>query len=237
MKGAGSLGHEWFHALDHYFARQDTKAPSERVKNKRGDMVFPEGTPLARMITHGASYKTKLRPDVLKAYEDLMKTMYHKAEQYVEDTKQADKFIATAREHLKSVLDQLRTDLQRDYSSYYKDRPNKKGVKPASAEQLAEFDRLANILLEGGDLETKFKYNVQATEEERKKPINRSAFGKLQAGRYSNDTLDGIGAVYKAVRNRTGFSTDQKGTLDSIRHAMTLYAARLKMFEDAKAGT
>lgn len=40
MRGAGSLAHEWMHAADHYFGRQDGKASSQREKNERGDMVW-----------------------------------------------------------------------------------------------------------------------------------------------------------------------------------------------------
>ena len=36
MNGAGSLAHEWFHALDHYLGRQDGKASAEWVVGKDG---------------------------------------------------------------------------------------------------------------------------------------------------------------------------------------------------------
>jgi hypothetical protein len=56
-------------------------------------------------------------------------------------------------------------------------------------------------------------------------------------GRRTNDTLEGLSAILKAVRNRNGFTTDNQGELDRIRVSMNLYSARLKMLADAKAGS
>jgi hypothetical protein len=244
MKGAGSLGHEFFHALDHYLARLDTKASSEKIANERGDMVYNRTTNKMDFQSHGASYKTKLRPELKTAYDALMDSMYKKAEQYVEDTKQADKFIAVARENLKTTLDGIRSNLTQDMTNYHKSKGghSSKSIKyfePASAEQLAEFDRLANILMEGGDLETSFRYNQEQKEGEgvNLKGLNRIQRGKLMAGRHSNDILDSINTILKAVRNRQGFNKEGHGHLDRVRAAMSTYAARLKMFEDAQAGT
>ncbi len=39
LKGAGSLAHEWMHALDHYLGRQDGRG-SEQITNSRGDKVM-----------------------------------------------------------------------------------------------------------------------------------------------------------------------------------------------------
>lgn len=225
MKGAGSLAHEIFHAMDHYFARLDTKAKSEKVKNERGDLVFPASSRGNDYQSHGAGYKSQLRPEVQTAYKNLMETMYNKAEQYVEDTKRADEFVGKARETLRDELGKVRKYLERDLVKEYGEyRKNKKGLHPASAEQLAEFDRLANKLVEGGDLETRHY-------------ANENARSKWSIGRYSNDTLEAINAIYKAVRNRSGFNAERGGTLDRVQSYMKIYAARLKMFEEAKAGT
>lgn len=235
MKGAGSLGHEWLHALDHYLGRLDTKAKSEKTANARGDMVYPAGTSRDDMLSHGASYKSQLRPEIKEAYKTLVESMYKKAEQYVEDTKQADRFVGTARENLKSSLNEVRISLAADHRQYIKT----KFGNPASAEQLAEFDRLANILAEGGDLETTFRYNQGERPEAGAKPkgISRSQYGRLMAGRHTNDTLESLNAILKAVRNRQVFSKEGGGPLDRVRAAMGLYSARIKMFEDAQAGT
>jgi len=227
MKGAGSLAHEWFHALDHYMGRLDSKSSSEKEANSRGDQVY-KTRGAEDYLSHGASYKTQLRPGVKEAYDRLIKTMYKKAEQYVEDTEKTENFVGKARENLKEALGKLRDNLSRDLAKDYTWRKSKRGLAPASAEQLSEFDRLSTILVEGGDLATSFRADNP------KAPANtRAAF----AGHNTNDTLEGISLIYKAVRNRTGFNAERTGTLDKLRSDMGLYDARLKMLRDAESQT
>ena len=56
-------------------------------------------------------------------------------------------------------------------------------------------------------------------------------------GRQTNDTLESLNSIYKAARNRQAFRKEGGGPLDRIRAAMGTYSGRLKMFEDAQAGT
>lgn len=215
MKGAGSLAHEWFHALDNYLARVDGKAKSTRIKNSRGDLIFP--TSKSAYLSEGASYQSKLDKEFLDAYKKLIDTMFRKAEQYVENTEVADKFVARARDEVKNKLDKIRDHLAKPYE-YAR---IEKFKKPASAEKLAEFDKLANTIIEGGNLETKF----------REIPGVKNMF----KGRNTNDALESISAILKSVRNRTGFgSYEQPGTLDDLRSLMSLYKTRLQMFKEAE---
>ncbi|MDD5712807.1 MAG: hypothetical protein PHY31_08655, partial [Smithellaceae bacterium] len=226
MKGAGSLAHEWMHALDHYLGRQDTKASREKVTNKRGDMVYKASpAPSHDYLSHGESFKSEAREELRETYRHLIESMYKKAEQYVEDTKKADQFLAKAREQLKEKLDDIRKDLARDLTNYHKSKGGYsskpiKFLEPASSEQMTEFDRIADILLEGGDLDLKWTHSEK---------------GK---GRYSNDTVDLLNKIFKAVRNRSGFATGQyAGPLDKVAAAMRTYKERLRMFDDAQNKT
>ncbi|HOI95559.1 MAG TPA: PLxRFG domain-containing protein [Syntrophobacter fumaroxidans] len=224
MKGAGSLAHEWFHALDHYFARQGGEAKAEKIRNERGDLVYSASTSAGKdMASHGFKYDTKTRKELATAYEALVKTMFKKAETYVEDTQQAEKFVGGARDNLRSVLNDVRRDLETDYTRY-----KKRGGKPADAEQLASFDVLADRLVNGEDLRTEFRMNQPGNVPARK----RGAF----SGRHTNDTLEEMSAVLKAVRGRSGFDSEHKGPLDRVRRGMALYAERIKMLEDANKG-
>ncbi len=224
MKGAGALAHEWMHALDHYLARLDTKAKSEKVKNARGDLVYPvESQDRFSFQSHGPSYKSQLREELKTAYNELVEGLYRKAEKYVEDTQAAEKFLGNAKRHLREILDRIRSDLQRDYTQYHA-----RGGAPATAEQLAEFDRLADILVEGGSLDLKWV--------SLKPPGRRFA---IPGGHDTNDTLDAISQIYKAVRNRSGF-TDQAGKnspLGDVAAAIRLYSQRIQMLADSKKGT
>ena len=236
MKGAGHLAHEMMHALDHYLARLDTKASSEKITNKRGDLVYKTSSDVCDFQSRGPSHKSQMREALRDLYQDLIGKMYKKDQQYVEDTKRADAFIEKAREELSNQLAKVRQYLAADYTEY---SYVKRHGKPASAEQLTEFDRLSNILIEGRDLQTSFRYNQEKRPEDGTKPkgMSRSQFGRSMAVRDTNDTLEAINAIMKAVRNRQGFNSEHGGYLDSVRAAMSIYDARIKMLSDAKAGT
>lgn len=222
MNGAGALAHEWFHALDHYFARQDGKSSSEWVVDKDGTRSLKVSDDFEREAASSGFKRngSGVRPEVREAYTDLMQTMFRKAEQYVEDTERADRFVAATRADVQQSLDNLRRELAAQKDVQYYKRHN----KPASAEQLAEFDGIAKMIVEGIALATEWRRPEKAA-------------GKLGGARWTNDHLEKIGTIYKAVRGRSGFNAENSGVLDRLRSTMNLYAARLKMLADAQAST
>lgn len=219
MKGAGSLAHEWFHALDHYFGRQDGKAPRNRKPNERGDLVFEQPSAERAYASHGFLRQDSGVRDELRAiYERLIKTMHTKAETYVQDSKQVERFTAETRDLVAKRLQSLRNDLAKE--SEHRKRNN----KPASAEQLAAFDEIAERIISGEMLETSYR------------TISQGA-GKATSIRWTNDALEQLSAIYKAVRGRSGFdATNQSGVLDDLRGHMKRYGDRLKMLAEAQAG-
>jgi len=226
MNGAGSLAHEFFHALDHYLGRQDGKASSEWITDSDGTRSLKVKDAEDDMVSSGFSYKSNVRDEVRAAYKDLMETMFRKATTYVEDTQQADKFVATAKEDLASKLDSIRNDLSAQKDPKYYKRNN----KPATAEQLAEFDTIAKQLLDGQSLDAEYR----AIDDGKK----RTRKWQLPSGRHTNDALEKISAIYKAVRGRNGFdSQNNHGTLDYLRGTMSRYSGRLKMLADAQQGS
>lgn len=222
MNGAGSLAHEWWHAFDHYLARQDGIASAEWVVDADGTRSLKiSNSSKDRMVSHGFSYRNSgVREDVRDAYTDLMKTMSTKAEQYVEDVQAVDKFVGQSRDRVKERLDSLREDLSRQRDPKYYKRHN----KPASAEQLVVFDTISQKLINGELLETEWRADVK----------NKSASGIFSGARWTNDALEQLGEIYKSVRGRSGFSKDQDAVLDRLRLAMNSYANRLKMLADAQ---
>lgn len=224
-RGAGSLAHEWFHALDHYFGRQDGKASAKWEVQPDGTRILQVGGADRAFASSGFSgNRSGVRPEVRAAYEAILKTMATKAQTYVQDMAQVDKFTGAAREDLARELDALRRDL-----SEQKDRAYwKRNHAPASAEQLAEFDRIAKAMLDGDVLAITVDWR---TIENKSKRLGAD-------GRWTNDSLEQLSAIYKAVRGRSGFDgANQRGVLDKLRGSMTRYSQRLKMLADAQTGT
>lgn len=221
MSGAGHLAHEWMHAADHYFGRQDTKASSEKVANERGDLVF-DTNGISDYASHGfRAAGSKVREEVRQAYTNLMKSMFKKGEQFVEDATKAQKFVGEARQEVANKLKQIRDDLGRKHDWM------KRNGNPATSEQLAEFDAIAQRILDGELFEDKW-VNAGATKTRR----------MMMSGRWSNEAVEKVSAIYKAVRNRSGFdSQNQSGSMDRLRMSMKYYSSRLKMLADAQQGT
>ncbi|MDR6453882.1 PLxRFG domain-containing protein [Variovorax paradoxus] len=220
MNGAGSLAHEWFHAMDHYFGRQDGKASAEWVIDKDGTRSLTISNSFEREAASGGlrGERSGVRAEVREAYESLMRTIARKAEGYVDETAQADRFVARAREGVERRLAELRAGLAQQLDTRYFKRNN----KPASAEQLAEFDTVAQRILDGQALDMR---------------VESKGRGVLSGVRWTNDALEQINVIAKAVRGRSGFQSDGNGSLDRLRSEIQLYASRLKMLAEAQSGS
>lgn len=219
MSGAGSLAHEWFHALDHYFGRVDTKASSAKISNERGDLVYKAGGRGDDYVSHGFSYSSKVRPEVKDAFKKFISAMIEKEEEFVEDKQKVEGFVENAKEYLKDKINSIRRDLEKDYTSYGKGRGNRK----ATDEELAQFDALTEKILSGNDLE------VKPTTNER----SRSPYGNFY---YTNDTLNKMSKIYKSVRNRSGRNSERTGIFDEVAAKMVTLSDRMKIKQDADSG-
>lgn len=94
MKGAGSLAHEWFHALDHYMAQQ-VHGP-ERSGKKTESL-------LSERLPYGKEHKG--RQEVVDAWRELVNTMNSKT---VDEKIQGDdKKLGHAKKTVSEVVDQL----------------------------------------------------------------------------------------------------------------------------------
>lgn len=218
VNGAGSLAHEWFHALDHYFGRQDGKASSVWTSKEDGSRLKTRGA--EDFASHGFRRKDSgVREEVRETYAKMIKTLFGKAETYVEETRKADEFVGRVKKELEYNLESLRNDLAEQKDPKYYKRKN----QPASAEQLAEFDTIAQQFLNGQGLETEVRAN----------PSGRSR----SSMRLTNDSLEALSEIYKSVRGRSGFDgTNQRGVLDRLRATMSNYHQRLEMMANAQEG-
>lgn len=219
MNGAGALAHEWLHALDHYFGRQDGKASSTWETDADGTRSL-KGAGVGDMATEGTrGERSGMRAEIRAALRNVLEVMTRKAETYVEDTQKVDRFVGQSRDEVRSQLDRLRADLAQQLDPKYYSRKN----APATAEQLAEFDTIAEQLVQGVGLETSYR------------PV--AGTKSLTGGRWTNDALEQLSAINKAVRGRTGFNAERAGTLDRLRGYLDRYQQRLKMLADAQVST
>jgi len=221
MSGAGNLAHEWFHAVDNYLSRQDGSAKSEKVKNKRGDMVYPAtGKDMASLgfSTRGSG----VREEVRDAFKSLLESMFYKAEQYVEDTEKAEKFVGSALRNVESRLADIRRHIARDREYGAK-------KKAATAEQLARFDELAAKLASTQSEPIEWKMGIGVKEGAKAK--DRGAFGQ---SRWTNDTIESISTIMKEVTGRSGFSKEGKDTLNYLASVVRDLQRRHSMLEGAR---
>ncbi|MBP2482858.1 hypothetical protein J3A72_003150 [Stenotrophomonas sp. PvP093] len=209
LKGAGSLAHEWMHALDHYLGRQDGKG-AEQITNRRGDKVM-KASGVDDYLSNASRLRGNVRPELREAFQELMDTMRTRAEQYVEDTARAESFLGKARDQVQKQLGDLRAHIE-------KERAWGSRKRAATQQELATFDAAADRLLNGETFSTDAKPT------------------KGGGVRFTNDELDALDGVLKSVTNRTGFNSERTGSLDRLRDAMGTYQRRVALWQSADAG-
>jgi hypothetical protein len=135
MRGAGTLAHEFAHAIDNYFARQ-ARVPGERYGKYE-------------WVTEGLLYKHNLRPEVASAWTDLVKTMMARETEQAVDPERIKKQQAAHWDHVKARLDSLETSMAGD-------RQYNKRHKEFTPEQQAEWDATKAAILSGQAGEKQF---------------------------------------------------------------------------------
>ncbi len=222
MAGAGHLFHEWLHAMDNYFARQDGVATSEKVVNKRGDLIYPADK--GDMVSAGFKAKgSGVRQEVQDAFQHLMETICYKTEEYIEDTEKAERFVKSSLKNVTNQLEDIRRGIARERQYGAK-------KKPATADQLVRFDAIAEKLKDPQGQTVEWRHSIGI---DPNKPVKRGNAGQ---NRWTNDTFEELGKLLKEITGRSGFSKEGHGELNYLvarvrdlhnRHAM-LQEARNK---------
>lgn len=223
--GAGALAHEWFHALDHAMGRADDPALDTKRVNAHGDQVWNTAGDMHYASQRVAGYpRTKaLHEEVRAAYDDLMKTMTTKNVAEVEDAATLRPAVERRATTLTQALERIRADLMKEVT--YRQRGN----KPATAEQLARFDKLAATIKAGEVAKPEWKF------------VGNPNASILDLGgmttRYSSPELEQLSALMKEVRGRSGFdTTNRNGPLDEVAREMVGRAELAQRIADAEAG-
>lgn len=213
-KGAGHLAHEWMHGLDHYLGTLDDPKLAQVKTDSQGNKVLNAGSRETDYASHRVVERRagELNSAVRDAYRDLVETMLKKPEQVTVEASRYEKQSQAARERLKGELDTLRRDLATEQ------RYGKK-TAPATAEQLAKFDAIAEKLVAGEGVETKRILNPG-----------------MKSARNTNDAAESLSAIMKEVRGRAGWDgQNEQGPMDRLARSMNGVASADKLLADAKA--
>lgn len=134
IKGAGSLAHEWWHAVDHFLGRQDGKAKSQKVQNARGDMVYAAGDRSDDYAVYGFRRQDSgVRPELRSAMQQIADAMMKRRAEFTEDSSSREKAAERAIADLDRKLADFRKHLEGKQSWGRK-------KDPATDAQLAKVD-------------------------------------------------------------------------------------------------
>jgi hypothetical protein len=84
------------------------------------------------MVSHGFSRNSNVRDEVKNAFIRLMDTVFNKSVEFVEDSNNAEKFVATIRKALEEHIQRMRKEYTREPDARYEKRR-----KAATTAQLA----------------------------------------------------------------------------------------------------
>jgi len=187
IQGAGALAHEWMHAADHYFGRQDGKASSEKITNERGDEVFDAKDQAKDYASHGFQYsRSGVREEVRAAFKAVMQTIAKRKAEFKEDVSTREVIENRAAKQLEQKLKSFRDELATEQ------RYGRKKA-PATKAQLLKVDTLIKRIQSG-----KLGEKVEAPTK------SRSTFPPM-----FNEPVLQLAEIYKDVRGRQAYRKHQ----------------------------
>jgi len=191
IRGAGSLAHEWFHALDNYLGQMGEQSTIAEDKAMLGAAIrgrVVERDVAGRMATEGLRADSKLRVELREVFNRVVKVMTGKMVVRQVAGDMAEKQRDRMKDGLRSTIKTIRDGFTYDLTQY------KKNAKKVTSEQLVEFDRLAEDIAAGKVGEKVF---IEGSK------LNRfGGFESFQIIRKLND-------LYKSVQGRSFDRADQ----------------------------
>ncbi len=136
IKGAGSLAHEWFHALDYYLGRGDRGLEPKRMASGKYETV---GTSLSS----GFRYQSQTREALKKAFKNLMDTIEWKTETVGISPEQVGNARSATAERAQYTLNNIRRSLDGSDVQYTRTK------KSATAAQMEKWRALEERLMRG----------------------------------------------------------------------------------------
>ncbi|UWQ30271.1 LPD38 domain-containing protein [Leisingera sp. M523] len=215
IQGAGALAHEWMHAADHFFGRQDGKASSEKITNDRGDKVFDAKDQGKDYASHGFQYrKSGVREEVREAYKAVMQAIAKRKSEFKEDVSTRERIESRTAEQLEQKLKSFRDYLAREEQYARKQAP-------ATKAQLLKIDKLIKQIQDG-----------KLGEKEVAPTKSRSSFPPM-----FNEPVMKLAEIYKEVRGRQAYRKHQgrdTGPAVDLQHAIEAKLRADQFLADAK---
>ncbi|MFG6661162.1 PLxRFG domain-containing protein [Sulfitobacter sp. 915] len=215
IKGAGSLAHEWFHAMDHYFARQDGSAKPRNPNAAEGEPIYDAKTPKEDYVSHGFLYKSGMREEIRNEIKNLMAAIMKRKAEYTEDQ--------SSRERISErQIEQVNTHLERIEGVLSTEQRYGKKKAPATEEQMQRFKKAAAKIRSGKDLGEKTEAPTKA---------------RFSTFLFYEPVME-IAEVYKEVRGRQAYGQTQgrkSGYAVDLQNAIEVRNQAQQFLDDAKA--
>ena len=233
MHGAGSLAHEWMHALDHWVGRLNGKASSDWTAGEDGAATVKTGgsaeEDYASSGLRAYGSKKEFRKEVAEAMTQVMAAIKTRPMKYKEDASSHEKYHTQNLEKIQRKLDEFRRQMAFDYSKTtgYQHYKGKRGL-PASDEVLKQVDELSAKILagDGGEM-------VRHGQSSADTPANSRS---LKWGHSMAANVATLSDLHKSLRGNKGYSaTDGKlsGLVAEIEAARTSHATSKGRLADA----
>ena len=233
MHGAGSLAHEWMHAIDHWVGRLNGKASSDWTAGEDGAATVKTGgsaeEDYASSGLRAYGSKKEFRKEVAEAMTQVMSAIKTRPMKYKEDASSHEKYHTQNLEKIQRKLDEFRRQMAFDYSKTtgYQHYKGKRGL-PASDEVLKQVDELSAKILagDGGEM-------VRHGQSSADTPANSRS---LKWGHSMAANVATLSDLHKALRGNKGYSaTDGKlsGLVAEIEAARTSHATSKGRLADA----
>ena len=233
MHGAGSLAHEWMHALDHWVGRLNGKASSDWTAGEDGAATVKTGgsaeEDYASSGLRAYGSKAGFRKEVAEAMTQVMSAIKTRPMKYKEDASSHEKYHTQNLEKIQRKLGEFRRQMAFDYSKTtgYQHYKGKRGL-PASDEVLKQVDELSAKILagDGGEM-------VRHGQSSADTPANSRS---LKWGHSMATNVATLSDLHKSLRGNKGYSaTDGKlsGLVAEIEAARKSHAMSQDLLADA----
>lgn len=217
MNGAGSLAHEWAHALDNYFGLQAAK--KDYTRNEQGELKSPHV-----MRTSAGVFTQGMRKELSDLFDAIIDATQQKSVTRTMGMEEKQKAFDRVKERVQSEADSLLKKFENGVRRYQYNRKTKQREDvtiKGTPEQVKNVKVIIDKILTGEGERPKWSHIPESK-------------GHLEFSYISPETL-ALDKLYKEVFGRTGLKQDGGGIYNLGYFADKMYPAK-ETFAKAVAG-